>query len=104
MPLITGIIPTTQPRPDPEVVPFECERCGAAIEVTLEWRRSMDAPYNGGSWVRDEVDDCHLEERLCESCTERRLSALEDARELCSHVPADWFDPANAGEHWDDDY
>ena len=40
----------------------------------------------------------------CEKHFEARLDSAERNMELLSPAPAPWFDPANAGEHWDEDY
>ena len=49
---------------------------------------------NGRSWPR------------CRFHGERRLERFENSieRYADSDVAPDWFDPANAGERWDDDY
>lgn len=39
----------------------------------------------------------------CEFHQERRLDAAERTREFRSDVPPSWFDPAYAGERWDED-
>lgn len=43
---------------------------------------------------------------LCSRHWERRYSNYEDsiARFADSDVPPEWFDPAYAGERWEDDY
>lgn len=38
----------------------------------------------------------------CESCFTRRLEQSERNLELQSDVPPGWFDPADAGESWDE--
>lgn len=41
---------------------------------------------------------------FCEYHWAKRLESAERTLELLSDIPPDWFDPANAGEHWDEDY
>lgn len=40
----------------------------------------------------------------CESCFEKRLEESKRILELTSATPPSWFDPAYAGERWDEDY
>jgi hypothetical protein len=40
----------------------------------------------------------------CRFHWEKRLASAEKSRELLSDVPPRWFDPANVGEHWHEDY
>lgn len=39
----------------------------------------------------------------CEAHFEKRLKEAERTLELLSDVPPRWFDPAYAGERWDED-
>lgn len=39
----------------------------------------------------------------CEAHFELRLAAAEHTMELLSPTPPPWFDPAYAGERWDED-
>jgi hypothetical protein len=41
---------------------------------------------------------------MCAYHWTKRLNSAERTRELLSDVPPDWFDPAYAGERWDDEY
>lgn len=47
-------------------------------------------------------DDCKAFPR-CEAHWERRLKSAERTMELLSDAPPRWFDPAYAGESWDED-
>ena len=40
----------------------------------------------------------------CPACMDARIAAEEHISELMTPGPASWFDPAVAGERWDDDY
>lgn len=41
---------------------------------------------------------------LCKFHWNKRLDEAEKNLELLSDIPPDWFDPAYAGERWDEDY
>lgn len=91
-------------QPNASSITITCERCHKAeVDVTLEWWRVMDEPYNGRFWILDTLETNDLNDRICKKCVDERCAVLESARELEADVPAPWFDPANAGESWDSD-
>ena len=74
-------------------VPFDADECleyGDDCSGPVE----MFAPGNGNAFPR------------CLHHRERRMRSYETSieRYADSDVEPDWFDPANAGEHWGDDY
>lgn len=40
----------------------------------------------------------------CDGHWDKRLAEQEELRDYESDVPPDWFDEADAGERWSDDY
>ena len=85
-------------RPDPVTCHYECDRCGRPIKITLQWWR------DGDCWVLDTPDTLDVNERLCDRCFDRKMRVWEESRELMADLPPSWFDPANAGESWDEDW
>lgn len=65
---------------------------GHPCEGTVEYRMALSG--TGVSYPRCAY---HWDKRLEEQ--ERINADYPD-----SPIPPDWFDPMNAGEHWDDDY
>jgi hypothetical protein len=68
---------------------LECLQHGDDCKGEVEWRISPDR------------DDMKAFPR-CEYHWEKRLESAERTMELLSDVPAPWFDPAYAGESWDE--
>ncbi len=50
------------------------------------------------------LEEWRIGELTCPACIDRIIRADESARELESDCVPGWFDPAYAGERWEDDY
>ncbi len=74
-------------------VPLDASEC---LNYGPDCRGQVDYRWSGGTrhWPR------------CEFHIEQRLKAREDSSERYadSDCVPDWFDPADAGERWEDDY
>ena len=66
---------------------MRCLDCGT--DEGVEYRTTPDRS-DGKSFPR------------CEPCFERRLASSGRTLELLSPCPPSWFDPAYAGESWDE--
>jgi len=66
-----------------------CQDCGT--DQNVEFRTTPDRT-DGKAFPR------------CEECFERRLAKSQSILELTSPSRPAWFDEADAGEHWDEDY
>lgn len=75
-------------------VPFEADECLEYSPDTCGGAVELFAPGNGNAFPR------------CRVHRDRRSASYETSLERYadSDVEADWFDPANAGEHWGGDY
>lgn len=75
-------------------VPFEADECLQYDPGTCGGEVELFAPGNGNAFPR------------CRVHREQRAKGYETSMERYadSDVEADWFDPANIGEHWGDDY
>ena len=104
----------------------ECVRCGNEFVIeTITWAynqqsgekacgRDPNIPSNFSSWYGPSkeywmlFDVQEYEEPisggLCDTCEDARQLALDRNAELCSPCVPEWFDEANAGERWDDEY
>lgn len=82
-------------RPAPELVDVECFACGKPVQTLTEyWWVDGERWENPGPPYR----------LRCDSCMDKYLATMARAREYQSPVAPAWFDPAYAGERWDDDY
>lgn len=101
----------------------ECVACGETFEAKeAPWAfhrlTGLEAEgYNGtnwygsdGEWAAADVVEYQQQTGACDTfgrcpvCAEKKLAAMERAREYESDVAPEWFDPGFAGERWDDDY
>jgi hypothetical protein len=75
-------------------VPFDADECIEYQPGICGGDVDLFAPGNGNAFPR------------CRVHRERRAKSYETSMERYadSDVEADWFDPANAGEHWGYDY
>jgi transcription elongation factor Elf1 len=66
-------------------------RCiGCNTTAGVEMRTTADR-HDGKAFAR------------CQSCADEREKSVRSNLELSSPVPPRWFDPAYAGERWDDE-
>jgi hypothetical protein len=81
-----------QATPTTDTPPLECFRhAEGSCEGPVEPRM-----YDNGQRYKNVTS--------CAKHFEKLLEAIDRDRELQSDVAPDWFDEANAGERWDDDY
>jgi len=64
----------------------------------------MDDGCEGEFWFQDDPDHLDRNAYYCGPCLDKRIDALQRARELQCDCPPSWFDPTYAGERWDDNY
>lgn len=97
---------------------MNCSLCGVSFEPTMfTWARNTVLGEEAlgydpnittySHWYgRQRWRPCDVEEYqvptvdVCDECFERRERAYMQASELCSPIPAPWFDPADCGESW----
>lgn len=72
----------------------------------LECLEAADGDCKGAVEYRPSLTGTGTAIERCDYHWTKRLDKEEELREVYpdSPFPPPWFDPANAGEHWDEDY